>query len=106
MVDSVLDQEHKEAPLEGEHMRKENYGLVIRVTWELFKVPIKILELVRQITWSKGNMYASKVDLYQDDGTAQGSKEESKDRVFPYLSRCLPNLEDEIHLKGGRIVTP
>ena len=45
------------------------------------------------------------MDLYQDDGTAWGSKEESKDRVFPYLSRRLSNLEDEIHLKGGRIVT-
>ena len=42
----------------------------------------------------------------QDDGTARRSKAESKARVFPSLSRCLPNLEDEIHLKGGRIVTP
>ena len=58
VVDSLYDQEDKEALLKGEHMRKENYGLVIRVTWELFKAPIKILELVRQITWSKGNRYA------------------------------------------------
>ena len=48
----------------------------------------------------------SKVDLYQDNGIAQESKEESTDGVFPYLSQRLPNLEDEIHLKGGRIVTP
>ena len=48
----------------------------------------------------------SKVDLYQDDGTTRGNKEESKDRVFPSLSRCLSNLEGEIQLKGGRIVTP
>ena len=48
----------------------------------------------------------SKVDLYQDDGTTRGSKEESKDGVFPYLSQRLPNLKDAIHLKGGRIVTP
>ena len=48
----------------------------------------------------------SKVDLYQDDGTTRESKEESKDGVFPSHSRRLPNLEDEIHLKGGRIVTP
>ena len=47
-----------------------------------------------------------KVDLYQDDGTARESKEESKDRVLLSFSRRLPNLEDEIHLKGGRIVTP
>ena len=48
----------------------------------------------------------SKVNLYQDDGTAWGSKEEPKDGVFPSLSQRLLNLEDEIHLKGGRIVTP
>ena len=48
----------------------------------------------------------SKVDLYQDDGTTWESKEESKDGIFLSLSRRLPNLEDEIHLKGGRIVTP
>ena len=58
VIDSLSDQEYKEALLKGEHMRKENYGLVIRVTWELFKVPVKNLELVRQITWSKGNKYA------------------------------------------------
>ena len=46
------------------------------------------------------------MDLYQDDGTARGSKEESKDGVFLSLSRRLPNLEDEIHPKGGRFVTP
>ena len=57
MIDSLSNQEDKEAPLKGEHMRKEDYVLVIRVTWELFKVPVKILELVRQITWSKGNKY-------------------------------------------------
>ena len=48
----------------------------------------------------------SKVDLYQDNETARGSKEESKDGVFSSLSRRLLNLEDEIHLKGHRIVTP
>ena len=48
----------------------------------------------------------SKVDLYQDDGTTQESKEESKDGVFPSLSRRLSNHGDEIHLNGGRIVTP
>ena len=48
----------------------------------------------------------SKVDLYKDDGTTRGSKEKSKDGVFSYLSQRLLNLEDEIHLKGGRIVTP
>ena len=47
-----------------------------------------------------------KWDPYQDDGTAQGSKEEFKGRVFLSPSQRLPNLGDEIHLKGGRTVTP
>ena len=58
VVDSLSNQEDKEALLEGEHMRKENYGLVIRDTWELFKVPIKILESIGQVTWSKIHRYA------------------------------------------------
>ena len=32
VVDSISDQGDKETLLKGEHMRKENYGLVIRVT--------------------------------------------------------------------------
>ena len=47
-----------------------------------------------------------KWDPYQDDGTTRWSKEESKDGVSLSLSRRLPNLGDEIHLKRGRIVTP
>ena len=47
-----------------------------------------------------------KWDHYQDDRTTRGSEEESKDEVSQSLSRRLPNLGDEIHLKGGRIVTP
>ena len=47
-----------------------------------------------------------KWDHYQDDGTTRGSKEEFKDKVSLSLSLCLPNLGDEIHLKGGRIITP
>ena len=47
-----------------------------------------------------------KWDHYQDDGTTQGSKEEFKDRVSLSSSRRLPNLGDEVHLKGSRIVTP
>ena len=48
----------------------------------------------------------SKVDLYQDNGTTRGSKEESKNGVSLSPSRRLSNLGDEIHLKGGRILTP
>ena len=65
-IESILDQESKEAPLEGEYFKKKNWyyglkrkgGLVIGDTWELFNVPVKILELVEQVTWSKVNRYA------------------------------------------------
>ena len=40
------------------------------------------------------------VELKQEDGITRGSKEESKDGVFLSPSRRLPNLGDEIHLKG------
>ena len=53
-IESTLDQESKEAPLEGEYFKKNNWyyglkkkgGLVIGVTWVLFGVPFRILELV------------------------------------------------------------
>ena len=38
--------------------------------------------------------------------TGMQSREESKDEVSLSPSRRLPNLGDEIHLKGGRIITP
>ena len=58
MVDSLFDQESEKAPLEGGYFKKENWyyrkgGLVIGVTKELFGVPVKILELVKQVTLSK-----------------------------------------------------
>jgi len=42
---------------------------------------------------------------YQD-GVAQGSEEDPKLKYPSLLCSSSPNLGDEIHLKGGRIVTP
>ena len=42
---------------------------------------------------------------YQDD-IAQGSEEDLKLKYPSLLCSSSPNLEDKIHLKGGRIVTP
>jgi len=42
---------------------------------------------------------------YQD-GVAQGSEEDPKLKYPSLLCSSSPNLRDEIHLKGGRIVTP
>ena len=42
---------------------------------------------------------------YQD-GVAQESEEDLKLKYPFLLCSSFPNLGDEIHLKGGRIVTP
>ena len=52
-VEFLADQEICQASLEGEYFKKKNWyyelkrkgGLVIGATWELFKVPVRILEL-------------------------------------------------------------
>ena len=72
----------------------------------MFGVSIRILELVWQVTWSKVIICRVRRNPYQDDETTRGSKVESKDGVSLSPSRRLPNVGDEIHLKGGRIVTP
>ena len=54
VIEPTLDQESKKAPLEGEYFKKKKWyyglkmkgGLVIEITWELFGVPVKILESV------------------------------------------------------------
>jgi len=65
------------------------------------------LELVEQVSWSKDiRVCKLKWNLYQDEGTTQGREEDSM-AEYPHLfDHHLLNLEDEIHLKGGRIVTP
>ena len=60
--------------------------------------------MLRKFGWHQGLRIVFQVRA--DDGTTCGSKEEFKDRVSLSPSRRLPNLGDEIHLKGGRIVTP
>ena len=66
VVEYPSDQEIRHASLKGEYTKKENWyyelkrkgDLVIGDTWELFGVPVGILELVWQVTWSKINRYA------------------------------------------------
>ena len=63
VVESPSDQESEKALLEAGYFKKENWyyglerkgGLVIGVTWVLFGVSVKILELVEQDICSKVN---------------------------------------------------
>ena len=73
----------------------------------MFKVPIRILKSIGQVTWSKINIYAKEsgipiktMELHDE------VKKNPKAENLHLFCRRLPNLEDKIHLKGGRIVTP
>ena len=62
----------------------------------------------------KGARYFSKIDLKYGFAEDQWSRHEVEEATweredaleeFPHLFRNQPNLEDEIHFKGGRFVT-
>ena len=78
---------------------------MIGVTWELFKVPVKILELVKQVTlskvikvmqWKHGGPYPTSSRI----GLLEEVKKFSKAEYTYLFDYHFPNLEDEIHLKG------
>ena len=62
----------------------------------------------------KGARYFSKIDLRNGLAEVHWSRHEVEEATwgredaleeFPHLFRSQPNLEDEIHFKGGRFVT-
>ena len=56
----------------------------------------------------KGARHFSKIDLRYGFAEVQWSRHEVEEATleeFPHLFRSQPNLEDEIHFKGGRFVT-
>ena len=62
----------------------------------------------------KGARHFSKIDLRYGFAEVQWSRHEVEEATweredtleeFPYLQKCQPNLEDEIHFKWGRFVT-
>ena len=77
------------------------------------KYPLpKIDDLFDQL---KGDKYFFKIDLMYGFAEVQWSRpgveeatwecEDALKKEFPHLFRSQPNLEDEIHFKGGRFVT-
>ena len=58
------------------------------------RVPVKILESVEQVNWSK-----LRWNPYQEDRTTQGN-EDLKAGYLHLFDHYLPNLDDRIHLKG------
>ena len=66
------------------------------LTYEEF--PVKILEMAERVTMSR----IIKICKVQWNRYT----EDTLKYTHGFLSKHRPNLEDEIHFKGGRIVTP
>ena len=77
------------------------------VTLKLFGVSVQMLELVEQDTWNKVNVVCKvKSNPYHEYGRTRENEDDPMPEYPCHLDHHLPNLEGEIHLKGGRIVTP
>ena len=70
------------------------------------EIPVRILDTVTRRTRN------SEVRIYRVQWSRHGVEEATLEREdalkkeFPHLFRNQPNLEDEIHFKWGRFVTP
>jgi hypothetical protein len=78
---------------EGEHVPVEKIDLQPDLRYQ--EVPVKILDTVTRRTRN------SEVRICRVQWSRHGA-----DKEFPHLFRSQPNLEDEIHFKWGRFVTP
>ena len=69
--------------------------------------PIKILETAERVTRSQ-IVKTCKVqwNRYTEDEATWEREEDLRKTYHSFFSKHRPNLEDEIHFKGGRIVTP
>ena len=67
--------------------------------------PIKILETTERITCTKIMKFCKVQWSHHTEEEATWEREEDLRQDHPHLLLANPNLEDEIHLKGGRFVT-
>jgi hypothetical protein len=80
--------------------------IVLQTDRQYQEVPVKILDTITKGTRN------SEVRICRVRWSRHGVEEatwECEDalkKVFPHLFRSQPNLEDEIHFKWGRFVTP
>jgi hypothetical protein len=75
------------------------------VTYEEFSK--KILETAERVTWSQViKMCMVQWNRDTEDEATWKRKEDLRKRYHNILSKHRLNLEDEIHFKGDRIVTP
>ena len=67
--------------------------------------PVKILEFVSQVTRSKVIKFCKVQWSHHTEDEATWEREEDLLKDHPTYFLANPNLEGEIHLKGGRFVT-
>ena len=88
---------------EAEHVLVETIDLQPDLWYQ--EIPVKILDTVTRRTRN------SEVRICRVQWSRHGVEEAMWEREytlkkeFPHLHRSQPNLEDEIHFKGGRFVT-
>ena len=76
-------------------------------TWELFGVPVRILELVWQVTWSKVNRYAKWSGVIIKTMELHEEVKKNSKIEYPYpLVDVFRISGTRFILRGGSIVTP
>ena len=70
------------------------------------KKPVRILDEMERTTRSKTIKFFKVLWDHHTEGEATWEREDFLRSAYPHLFPEQPNLEDEIHSKGGRIVTP
>jgi hypothetical protein len=89
---------------ERERVPEEEIALQIDLRYQ--EIPVKILDTITKRTRN------SKVRICRVQWRRHGveeatwEREDALKKEFPHLFRSQPNLEDEIHFKWGRFVTP
>ena len=68
--------------------------------------PIRILDEMERTTRSKVIRFYKVLWEHHTEEEATWEREDFLRSAYPYLFPEQPNLEDEIHPKGGRFVTP
>jgi hypothetical protein len=68
--------------------------------------PVKILDVMERTTRSKVIRLYKVLWEHHSEEEATWEREDFLRSAYPYLFPEQPNLEDEIHPKGGRFVTP
>ena len=67
--------------------------------------PVKILEFASRVTRSKVIKFCKVQRSHHTEDEATWEREDDLRKDHPHLFLANPNLEGEIHLKGGRFVT-